>query len=162
MRPAATPVTTPIRELVSTPGEPRSGRRVPLHATFIAPSILYARNNNLCIYYEESRRSFFSQTLPFLWDDRKKKEGTVRDQICVWTVIQIDRLTAKGRGERRIGACDLSIVQLVSKLFNQRVNQEENNICFSLWAAIHVVIIPCVFYIMNLLLSTSEITHYGR
>lgn len=51
MRSAVFLVTTPIRELVSTPVEPRSRRCVP-HATFIAPSILYARNNNLCIYYE--------------------------------------------------------------------------------------------------------------
>lgn len=34
------------------PDELRSERLAPLHATFIAPSILYARNNNLCIYYK--------------------------------------------------------------------------------------------------------------
>lgn len=42
----------PTFQLVSTPYELCSGRHVPLHATFITPSILYARNNNLCIYYK--------------------------------------------------------------------------------------------------------------
>lgn len=43
MRPAASPVTTPIRELVSTPVESRSGRCVPLHATFITINIIRAK-----------------------------------------------------------------------------------------------------------------------
>lgn len=45
--------TTPVRGLVSTLVEPRSGRHVPFHATFIASSILHAQNNNVCIYYEK-------------------------------------------------------------------------------------------------------------
>lgn len=66
----------PTFQLVSTPCELCSGRHVPLHATFITPSILYARNNNLCIYYkgigERSLRESNERIETHV--DKKKKE----------------------------------------------------------------------------------------
>lgn len=63
--------TTPVSGLVSTSDE----FLAPLHATFIAPSILYARNNNLCIYYKGRMLRLES----FVKEKKKRKRERERE-----------------------------------------------------------------------------------